>query len=62
MSDRLATIESQVETTHKTVEGFTVDAGTVEEFARAIKNSGNGRDLSSAGLKEFANRKTVWIE
>ncbi|MFB6153543.1 MAG: NAD-dependent succinate-semialdehyde dehydrogenase [Halodesulfurarchaeum sp.] len=27
-----------------------------------IKESGYGRELSEAGIKEFVNRKTVWIE
>jgi succinate-semialdehyde dehydrogenase/glutarate-semialdehyde dehydrogenase len=27
-----------------------------------VKNSGYGRELSEAGIKEFINRKTVWIE
>jgi len=27
-----------------------------------IKQSGYGRELSEAGIKEFVNRKTVWIE
>jgi succinate-semialdehyde dehydrogenase/glutarate-semialdehyde dehydrogenase len=27
-----------------------------------MKNSGYGRELSEAGIKEFVNRKTVWIE
>lgn len=27
-----------------------------------IKQSGYGRELSEAGIKEFVNRKTVWVE
>jgi len=27
-----------------------------------VKESGYGRELSEAGIKEFANRKTVWVE
>jgi acyl dehydratase len=38
MTDRLSKIESQLGTTHQTVEEFTVEAGKVEEFARGIKS------------------------
>jgi succinate-semialdehyde dehydrogenase/glutarate-semialdehyde dehydrogenase len=27
-----------------------------------IKNSGYGRELSEAGIKEFVNAKTVWVK
>jgi succinate-semialdehyde dehydrogenase/glutarate-semialdehyde dehydrogenase len=26
------------------------------------KDSGSGRDLAGAGIREFVNPKTVWIE
>ncbi|MFB6283616.1 MAG: NAD-dependent succinate-semialdehyde dehydrogenase [Halobacteria archaeon] len=51
-------------------EAFEAGAGFVNQFVKSdprvpfggIKKSGYGRELSSEGIREFVNRKTVWIQ